>query len=110
MTPEQRLETIRRMVAERPDEPFVRYSLAMALRAAGREAEAAREFQGLAQRSPGYVPTYLMYGQVLEVLGRRAEAAQAYEDGVAVARTAGNEHARSELAQALEVLQARGEE
>jgi predicted Zn-dependent protease len=110
VTPEQRLESFRRIVAVRPDEPFARYSLAMALRAAGREAEAAREFQELARRSPGYVPTYLMYGQVLEVLGRRAEAARAYEDGVAAARSAGNEHARSELAQALEVLRARGEE
>ena len=110
MTPEQRLETFRRMVAERPDEPFARYSLAMAFRSLGKNADAAREFDELARRKPEYVATYLMYGQVLEALGRGAEAARAYELGIAAAATARNDHARSELAQALEVLRARGDE
>lgn len=97
-------------MAERPDEPFARYSLAMAHRAAGDDAQAAREFEELVRRRPDYVPTYLMQGQVLEALGRRADAARAYEQGVAAARRAANEHARSELQQALDVLRARGEE
>src|SRR5512134_791823 len=110
VTPEQRLEIFRRMVAERPDEPFARYSLAMALRSLGRLEDAAGEFAELVGRRPEYVPTYLMHGQVLEALGRRAEAARAYEDGIAAAGRASNEHARTELEQALEVLRARGEE
>jgi predicted Zn-dependent protease len=110
VTPEQRLETFQRIVSARPDEPFPRYSLAMARRAAGDDAGAALDFAELLRRQPGYVPTYLMYGQVLEALGRRADAARAYEDGIAAAGRAGNDHARSELARALESLQARGEE
>jgi predicted Zn-dependent protease len=97
------------MVAERPDEPFARYSLAMAYRSVGKDDDAAREFAELARRRPEYVPTYLMHGQVLEALGRRAEAAHAYEEGIAAAGRAHNDHARSELEQALEVLRARGE-
>jgi predicted Zn-dependent protease len=110
VTPEQRLENFRRIVTERPDEPFARYSLAMAYRAVGKDDDAAREFTELQRRSPDYVPTYLMHGQVLEALGRGAEAARAYEMGVAAAQRARNEHARSELTQALEVLRARGED
>jgi predicted Zn-dependent protease len=110
VTPDQRLIAFRRLVAERPDEPFARYSLAMALRAVRQDAEAAAEFAEVARRSPEYVPTYLMMGQVLEALDRRAEAAQAYERGIDVAARAKNEHARSELAQALAVLRARGDE
>lgn len=110
MTPEQRLEAIRRMASERPDEPFVRYSLAMACRVCGGLEEADREFAELARRSPDYVPTYLMHGQVLEALGRRADAATAYQRGIDAATRGGNEHARNELAQALEVLRARGDE
>jgi predicted Zn-dependent protease len=110
VTPEQRLEAFRRMVSERPAEPFARYSLAMAYRAVGKNEDAAREFEELARRSPDYVATYLMQGQVLEALGRGADAARAYEQGIAAAGRARNDHARSELAQALEVLRARGEE
>jgi predicted Zn-dependent protease len=108
VTPEKRLETFQRMVEQRPDEPFARYSLAMALRSAGRQADAVREFQELCRRAPGYVPTYLMLGQVLEGLGRGAEAARAYQDGIQAAARSGDDHARSELAQALEVLRAQG--
>ena len=108
MTPEKRLEAFQRMVEQRPDEPFARYSLAMALRSAGRFDGAAREFEELRRRAPGYVPTYLMLGQVLEMLGKGTEAVRAYQDGMAAAAKAGDEHARSELGQALEVLRAQG--
>jgi predicted Zn-dependent protease len=108
MTPEQRVEAFRRMVEQRPDEPFARYSLAMSLRAAGRGEDAAREFEELARRKPAYVPTYLMLGQVLEALGRAADAAAAYERGVDAAARANDQHARSELEQALGVLRAQG--
>ena len=104
MTPEQRLQTFRSFVARSPDDPFARYSLAMGLRAAGHDGEAAAEFAELARRKPDYVPTYLMWGQVLEKLGRRDQARQAYEDGMAAARVAGNDHAFSELGQAAEAL------
>jgi predicted Zn-dependent protease len=108
VTPEQRLAAFRKMADERPQDPFARYSLAMALRAAGRGDEAAREFEALRERSPEYVPTYLMLGQVLEALDRREEAARAYGQGIEAAGRAGNDHARSELAQALEVLRSQG--
>jgi len=109
VTPEQRLAAFRKMVEQRPDEPFARYSLAMALRAAGQQAEAAQAFEELGRRVPGYVPTYLMLGQVLEALGRPADAVRAYRDGITAAQAAGNDHARGELTQALEVLRAQGD-
>ncbi len=108
MTPEQRLATFRKMVEQRPDEPFVRYSLAMAYRSAGKGEDSAREFEELARRAPDYVPTYLMLGQVLEGLGRVDEAAHAYERGIAAATRMSEAHARNELGQALEVLRAQG--
>ncbi len=108
MTPEKRIEAFRRMLEARPDEPFARYSLAMALRGAGRGEEAVREFEELRRRAPGYVPTYLMLGQLLEGLGRGAEAEAAYQAGVAAARQSGNDHARGELEQARGLLRAQG--
>jgi len=108
VTPEQRIDTFRAFVAKSPNDAFSRYSLAMALRSAGRGDEAAAEFDELRRRRPEYVPAYLMLGQVLEALGRDADAARAYEDGLAAADRANDMHARSELGQALEALRARG--
>jgi predicted Zn-dependent protease len=108
MTPEQRIEAFRQFVAKSPDDPFARYSLAMALRGAGGTEAAVTEFRELARRRPDYVPTYLMLGQALEALGRDAEAAQAYEDGVAQATRKQDGHAASELSQALDAVRSRG--
>src|SRR5512132_1114348 len=97
VTPEQRIESFRAFVARSPDDAFARYSLAMALRSAGRGGEAAAEFEELRRRKPDYVPAYLMLGQTLEALGREGDAARAYEDGIAAATRANDMHARSEL-------------
>ena len=104
MTPEERLTAFRQFVAKSPGDPFPRYSLAMQLRSMGRTDEAATELREVTQRSPDYVPAYTILGQVLEGLGDGAEAARAYEAGVAAATRAGNDHARSELSQALGTL------
>jgi predicted Zn-dependent protease len=108
MTPEQRLEGFRKYVAERPDDPFTRYSLAMQLRSMARLEEAVAEFRELGRRAPDYVPTWLMLGQALETLGRDAEAVQAYQDGVAAASRTANHHARGELEEALERVTRKG--
>jgi predicted Zn-dependent protease len=108
VTPEQRIEAFRAIVARSPDDAFARYSLAMALRSSGRGADAAAEFEELRRRRPDYVPACLMLGQTLEELGRDADALRAYEEGVAAATRANDEHARSELGQALDALRARG--
>jgi tetratricopeptide (TPR) repeat protein len=104
VTPEQRLEAFRKIVEKSPDDPFARYSLAMGNRGAGHLEEAVRGFEELARRIPGYVPTYLMWGQTLEMQDRAAEAAGVYDQGIRTARQAGNEHALSELVQAREAL------
>lgn len=109
MTPEQRLAAFRSHVAQRPDDPFARYSLAMALRSAGDRSAAIAEFGALASRFPDYVPTYLMLGQVLQEEGRAVEALRAYREGVAAARRKGDGHAERELAGAAEAVEARGD-
>jgi predicted Zn-dependent protease len=105
---EQRIEAFRAFAAKSPDDAFARYSLAMALRAAGRLDEAIAEFRETARRRPDYVATYLMLGQSLEAAGRGDEAAAAYEAGIACASPVNDMHARSELSQALEAVRARG--
>jgi tetratricopeptide (TPR) repeat protein len=91
-------------VAQNPGDPFPRYGLAMEHKSRG-DLEAARaEFIELIERAPGYVATYLMYGNLLDELGATDEAAAIYRDGVEVARSAGDGHAASELTAALAEL------
>ena len=108
MTPEQRLAAFRTHLAQRPDDPFARYSLAMALRAAGDREGCVAEFRELARRAPDYVPTFLMLGQVLEELGLEAEALETFEQGIAAARRRGDGHAERELSGAAEAVRGRG--
>ncbi len=108
MTPEQRLAAFRSLVAQRPDDPFARSSVAMALRSAGSGPEAVAEFQELARRFPDYVPTYLMLGQLLQELGRDEDALGAVGRGVEAARRTGDAHAERELTGAADAVRARG--
>jgi tetratricopeptide (TPR) repeat protein len=108
MTPEQRLAAFRDQVAKRPDDPFARYSLAKSLRSAGEREAAVGEFRELARRVPGYVPTYLMLGQVLLELGLYPLALEAFERGISVAREGGDGHAERELTGAAEAVRTQG--
>ena len=66
MNPDQRIAAFQAFVAKSPDDAFARYSLAMALRAAGRLEEAAREFDENARRE-GLIPDW----DVASLIGKR---------------------------------------
>lgn len=91
---------LRQMVASKPGDPFPRYGLAMELDKRG-ELEAARAaFAELVELHPGYVPSYLMFGNLLRKRGELTEAAAIYERGIAAAEAARDSHAAGELASA----------
>ena len=100
-----RLETLRRIAAQRPTDPFPRYGLAMELKQQGQLEEAVVAFRELKEAIADYVPQYLMHGQLLAQLGRIEEAKQVMEQGVVVAGQKGDGHASSELKGALADLE-----
>jgi len=99
-----RLAMLERFVAERPQDPFPHYGLAMEYRKRGRLEEARAAFEALLERHPGYVPAYLMAGNALVEAGDRGAAAAVYERGIAAASAAGDDHALSELQSARALL------
>ena len=105
MTDMSRLETLRRIADQRPTDPFPRYGLAMELRNTGALDEAVAAFQSLEGSAPDYVPQYLMHGQLLVQLGRKADAIAVMERGAVVAAKKGDSHASSELRGALAELE-----
>lgn len=103
-TAAKRLAFLEKVTAEGSADPFAWYGLAMEYRKLERWDEALQAFTTLRTRNPDYVPIYLMCGQMLEGLGRKDEAREWFEQGIARARAKGDAHAASELESALAAL------
>jgi hypothetical protein len=78
----------------------------MELRSQDRKADALSAFEALRERFPAYVATYLMAGQLAVELARPELARDFLNEGLRVARAAGDAHAESELSNALALLPA----
>ena len=95
--PKARRQMLEELVAKKPDDAFSRYGLALECMTSGDTAAADEHFRALLERNAGYVPAYLMYGQLLARESRTEEARRVVSSGIEVAAKAGNQHARSEL-------------
>lgn len=84
-------------VAKKPDDAFSRYGLAMECMNSGDASAAEQHFRSLLERNAGYIPAYLMYGQLLAREGRNEEAKKVLREGAAAAAQTGDGHARSEM-------------
>jgi predicted Zn-dependent protease len=100
----KRLEFLQKHTASGAADAFAWYGLAMEYRALDRHDEALAAFVSLRDKSPDYVPMYLMCGQMLEKLGRMDDARQWLTAGIEAARTKGDSHALGELEGALTAL------
>jgi Tfp pilus assembly protein PilF len=92
-----RREILEEFLDQKPGDAFSRYGLAMECMNNGDTAAADRQFRALLERSPEYVPAYLMYAQMLAREARIGEAKHVLSIGIAAAAKAGNQHARSEM-------------
>lgn len=95
---------LKQLAQTRADDPFPLYGLAMEHRRLNDVDAAVETFKTLTERFPDYVPTYLMFGQVLTDEGRTAEAVSVLDQGIAVAMRVGDHHAWGELKSAREAL------
>ncbi len=99
-----RRELLESFVAQKPDDAFSRYGLAMECVNSGDSAAAEANFRELLQRNADYVPAYLMFAQMLVKESRPAEAREVLGKGIAAASKAGNGHALSEMESLLNEL------
>src|SRR5579883_1673442 len=84
-----RIEALRSLLAQSPDNCFARYGQAM------------EEFAAIVAKDPSYSAAYFHGGQTLEKMGRIEEAREYYRRGI---DHAADPHARSELQGALDIL------
>lgn len=99
-----RLDILKQMVAQDPNNTFARYGLAMEHAKSGNFGEAVAEFQTLLQHDENYAAAYFHGGQAYEKLGQLENARAFYEKGIAVTTRSGDAHTRSEIEAALSLL------
>lgn len=99
-----RLEKLKEMAAQKPDDPFLQYAIAQEYGATGQLAEALSIYQTLLDKQPDYLPTYYQLGKLYEELGQFGDAQRAYEQGMIVAQQQGNMKTLGELRAALEEM------
>lgn len=99
-----RLDILKQMVGENPNNTFARYGLAMEYAKSGHYHEAITEFQTLLQHDETYVAAYFHGGQAYEKLGQVEDARAIYEKGIEAATRKGDAHTRSEIEAALSLL------
>lgn len=99
-----RKEKIQEMLADDPQDTFLRYALAMECKSAGESEQALEIFSQLMQDDPPYVPAFFMAGQELAGLSRIDEAQSTLEEGIGHARQQGELHAAGEMTDFLNSL------
>ena len=99
-----RIETIRKMLAEQGEEVFLVYSLGMELASAGRFDAAAEQFRRCMELDTTYLPAYSEAGKALRAAGRLAEARDAFAAGMHLAEQARDTHLRDHLQAQLDAL------
>lgn len=100
----QRIEKLQRLAAQKPNDPFLLYALALEYRKEALEEDAERYFQKLIDEHPDYVPVHFQFGQFLVDLGREEEARAVLRNGFEVARGQGDSKAESEIESLLDTL------
>ncbi|MAI31252.1 MAG: hypothetical protein L7W43_06285 [Rubripirellula sp.] len=104
-----RREKIEAMLEDDPADMFLRYSLAMELRAEGDNARSLAQLDELMKEKPACVPAFFMAGQQLVDLDRIEEARTTLRDGIEEARSQGDAHAAAEMSDFLTSLGELGE-
>ena len=98
------MNQIEALLADDPQDSFLRYGLAMEYVSAGDETTAAELLIKVANDS-AYVPAFLQAGQVLSRLNRFDEASEVLRNGIRTAKEQGNSHAEGEMAGLLSSLE-----
>ena len=97
----KRLAFLEQAVRSGSADSFAFYALGLEYRKAGRIDESLGIFTELRARDEGYLPMYLMVGQMLTEAERKIEAREWLEAGIALAGERGDAKALGELESAL---------
>lgn len=104
MSSSSRREKFEAMLAASPDDAELKYAIAMEYLSEGNEDTAIEKLTEIKQAHPEHVASYQQLGQIYQNREEDDLARTAYEEGIAVARKVGNEHAANEMTNFLAML------
>ena len=93
----KRLEQLMQFYKGNPDDPFVRYCIALEKVKSKDYDEALTWFTQLTETHPSYVATYYHMGKLLEEMKKSEDAKEIYAAGMKIAQKMEDHHAYSEL-------------
>jgi Tfp pilus assembly protein PilF len=99
-----RIELLKGFLKENSADSFSRYALALEYVKLGQNEDARREFETVMKNDPDYVATYYQLGQLYRAMSMTHDAEKTFRTGMTVAAKLGDEHTRSELESALDIL------
>lgn len=99
-----RREQLEMMLAESPQDTFLRYALAMEFENEQENEKSLELHRALMNEDPPYVPSFFMSGQQLAELDRTDEAREILKNGIEQAQCQGNTHAAGEMRAFLDSL------
>jgi E3 SUMO-protein ligase RanBP2 len=97
-----RIEALKKMLASRPDDPRLRFGLALEYLSAGDTEEGVRELQAYLAASEDEGNAWGRLGAALRQLGREEEAKDAYRRGIEAAERHGHPTMAEEFIEVLE--------
>ena len=101
MSEATRREKFEAMLADEPEDQFLRYALAMEYEKEGQYEKSLDFLRGLMADDPPHVPSFFMAGQHLTKQNRIDEARTILREGIEHARQQGNSHAAGEMSEFL---------
>jgi tetratricopeptide (TPR) repeat protein len=104
MARKTRKQQLEEMLADDPNDAFLRYGLAMEYAGEGSDAKALDYLQKMGADKIDYVPAYLQAGQILMRLDRLDEARATFKEGIVLAKRLGDAHAAGEMEGFLDTL------
>jgi len=100
----ERLNLLRAMEAQNPNDPFTKYAIAMEYVRLNDLTLAIEVFEELMLHWPKYLPTYYQAGKTYELNGALQKAKVTYERGIALANELKDFKTSNELETALDEL------
>ena len=97
-----RMEKIREMLNQQPNDSFLLHALALEHIKIGQDSEALHCFNQLLGHNPAYLGSYYHLAKLHERSGNMQQAASTYEKGIQLAKETGDRHALNELQIALD--------
>jgi E3 SUMO-protein ligase RanBP2 len=102
MAQSPRIESLRRMLEARPDDPRARFGLALEYERLGRWEEAVEQLRTYLERADDEGNAWGRLGHALRRLGREDEAVDAYRRGIDAATRHGHPSMAAEFEEELE--------